>query len=63
MLGVFDGHGAEGDLCAQFAARKLVYCLEREITTLLKKQKLSGRVAELYAVWKPTTGLGGPDQT
>ena len=48
VLGVFDGHGAEGDLCAQFAARKLVYCLEREITTLLKKQKLSGRVVELY---------------
>ncbi|EGB05075.1 hypothetical protein AURANDRAFT_3791, partial [Aureococcus anophagefferens] len=45
VLGVFDGHGAEGDLCAQFAARKLVYCLEREITTLLKKQKLSGRRA------------------
>ena len=22
LLGVFDGHGAEGDLCAQFAAKK-----------------------------------------
>ena len=23
LLGVFDGHGGEGDLCATFAARKL----------------------------------------
>ena len=52
---VFDGHGAEGDLCAQFVARKLVYCLEREIATLLRKQKLSSRVAELY---DPTANAG-----
>ena len=42
-------------MCAQFAARKLVYCLEREIATLLRKQKLSSRVAELY---DPTANAG-----
>ena len=48
LMGVFDGHGAEGDLCAQFAAKKLAHCLEREVGMLLKKGRLSGRVCELY---------------
>ena len=54
---VFDGHGAEGDPCAQFAAKKLVHCPEREVTTLKKKQKLSSRVAELYDPNEPKPQL------
>jgi len=48
FLGVFDGHGSEGDLCAQFAARRLVASLQMEVATVLKKRKLSNRVAELW---------------